>query len=108
MVSMHRSTATRSGTTLSSATRPQYPQNVTIPEKEKKTLPEEPPSISRLTTMRTLANFTVQLVIAILIGQVETSIGIEILNHEIDILVLTTRTHGFQLARCVVAGEHAA
>jgi hypothetical protein len=57
-----------------------------------------------LTTMRTLANFTIQLVIAILIGQVETSIGIKILNHEINVLALTTRTHGFQLAGCVAAG----
>jgi hypothetical protein len=72
---------------------------------QRRSLPEEPPSMSRLlTTMRTLANFTIQFVIAILIGQFKTSIGIEILNHEIKVLVLTTRTHGFQLAGCVAAG----
>lgn len=57
--------------------------------------------------MWTFADPTVQSIIAILVGQVETSISIEILDHEVDVLALTARTHGLQLTWRIVTGKHA-
>lgn len=53
-------------------------------------------------------NLIAQSVIAISVSQIKTSVGVQVLNHKLETGISRAGTHGFGLAGCEVAGEHAA